>query len=714
MSSEGVTERFQLLTCPESEKQILRDYLFSCLAEGANYKLKRNRVMIMEQKNKNKFIILELVPTSDENKQMYICPKCSHIDVSNFLTEAVPCEQFESCLHTQLCVIIWGNMVQLHLDILDDEEEDLLEVVTESPQYMAVVHPSNKSSKGPGIVILTSKTLKPKCIVCPGQDCCLHLKIHMAQYKRGLEQDEKTENENKRLRINRLVPVNPQKKNSIDPDKLDPFQHDGPDANVFKVQIDFLRRKDACSSKKVAYKNTFHRKILVAKYDPSERCGHGNKYYEKESIIFMESINIKIHHTAEVETLDKKVLYRPTVRQVDGDCCICKKFFTGEEEELIRVSPTNNKMTGRSNTLHFVSYEYYFSFVSKLIASGETLSGFIKSRKFMDEVYFGLDKSPEYRKVLQKGFEIFCHALKLPEDANFCYQCPQKLEKGEKEDDFDQIEYSIIDGIQMGCRTNDLKAGIKEEYFQEEIVEHLMVKGVEAKDRTFLKTEKVRTIISDLVADMADTTALPNAVKALNLLELDENATSVLELLNRILSERKVVPPGYHKLLHELSLKTPISALMVPYSSDRMTYKRFLEYLNNEEDIFSNPSDIWKFINKIPIVIESVKNIMEEENLTRTKHNVFLPTDVSVIFKNMVKLRFEFDKLSRQVAVPRVSPESKFVPPKADFSLSYPIHTMENEYKADKKPDSSILLPLYLVALGQFHVIIRLLRDSEP
>ena len=76
---------------------------------------------------------------------------------------------------------------------------------------------------------------------------------------------------------------------------------------MFKVQIDFLRRKDASSSKKVAYKNTFHRKILVAKYDPSERYGHGNKYYENESIIFMESINIKIHHTTEVETLDKKV-----------------------------------------------------------------------------------------------------------------------------------------------------------------------------------------------------------------------------------------------------------------------------------------------------------------------------------------------------------------------------------------------------------------------
>ena len=57
--------------------------------------------------------------------------------------------------------------MQLHVDVLDDEEEDLLEVVKEFPQYMAVVHFKNKSSKGPGIVILTSKTLKPKCIVCP-------------------------------------------------------------------------------------------------------------------------------------------------------------------------------------------------------------------------------------------------------------------------------------------------------------------------------------------------------------------------------------------------------------------------------------------------------------------------------------------------------------------------------------------------------------------
>ena len=66
----------------------------------------------------------------------------------------------------------------------------------------------------------------------------------------------------------------------------------------------------------------------------------------------------------------------------------------------------------------------------------------------MDEIFLGKEKSPEYRRVLQKGFEIFSHALTLPEDANYCYKCPQTLVAGEREDDFKQeIEYSIIDRI---------------------------------------------------------------------------------------------------------------------------------------------------------------------------------------------------------------------------------------------------------------------------
>ena len=139
----GITERFKKLDCPESEKKVLQDYLISCLAEGKNFPLKRNRVMIMEEKNKNKYIVLDVVRTSVVNKQFYICPKCSRMEFCELLTNSVMAEQYKSCLHSELCKLIWGDDFDLHVD---DEEIDLVQVVTEKPQYLAVVKQDSQGS----------------------------------------------------------------------------------------------------------------------------------------------------------------------------------------------------------------------------------------------------------------------------------------------------------------------------------------------------------------------------------------------------------------------------------------------------------------------------------------------------------------------------------------------------------------------------------------
>ena len=691
--NEDITERFQNLDCPEAEKKVLHDYLISCLAEGKSFSLKRNRVMIMEPDNKNKFLILDLVRTSDENKQVYNCPKCCPVNFSELLTSTVRAEEFKSCLHSQLCKLIWGDIFDPDVDVEDDDETDIVEVITEKPRYLAVVHTSSKSSKGPGIVTLTSKTLKPKCLVCSGQDRCVHLTIHFQQYKRELEHDTETEEINvKRLRMERIEPKKPQKKSLKNVDLFDPFQHDGHEANVFDIKIDFIQSKEMMSENREVFgdANPFKKDILIEKYDPEEMCYHGNKYDKDESILFVESATIIIHHTKDVETLSKIVLYRPSVLKSREPGCFCKKFYTGKDDKLLRVSPADNKMTGRSRTLHFVSYEFYFSYLGKLLIGGERMNSFIKSRKFMDEIFLGKEKSPEYRRVLQKGFEIFSHALTLPEDANYCYKCPQTLVAGEKEDDFKHgIEYSIIDGIQMGCRTNGLKTDIPEYFFNEEVVEGVVVKGIEAKERTFLNTRKVHSIISTLVSNPDDPNALATAVKSLNSFELDPNSRSVLELLNRLLSKKETVPAGYLPLLQELHLETPISALMTPYSSDRKVYESFMDYLNKKVDIFSSPRSLELFIHGFPILIDCMKKILMDENSSRMENLPYLPNDVSTILKNMIKLRFEFDKKSHKTAVARTSPHSDFVPPVADYFPSYPIHTMENIYKADKKPDEA-------------------------
>ena len=42
----------------------------------------------------------------------------------------------------------------------------------------------------------------------------------------------------------------------------------------------------------------------------------------------------------------------------------------------------------------------------------------------------------------------------------------------------------------MGCRVQDDKSEIQDEYFNEEVVKDTIVEGIESKDRTFLKKKK--------------------------------------------------------------------------------------------------------------------------------------------------------------------------------------------------------------------------------
>ena len=67
----------------------------------------------------------------------------------------------------------------------------------------------------------------------------------------------------------------------------------------------------------------------------------------------------------------------------------------------------------------------------------------------------------------------------------------------------------------------------------------------------------------------------------------------------------------------------------------------------------------------------------------------FMPSDVSLLFKEMIRLEHDFDRLSQKVAAPRQPPHERFVPPRADVFPDYPIHTMDNKYKADQVKDKN-------------------------
>ena len=98
-----------------------------------------------------------------------------------------------------------------------------------------------------------------------------------------------------------------------------------------------------------------------------------------------------------------------------------------------------------------------------------------------------------------------------------------------------------------------MKAAIKDEYFEEEVVENLVLNGIEAKDRTFLYSQGVRNVIKNLLSKADNPTALCHAIETLGSMNLDGNAKSVLELLKRLSFQTKQLPKGYIFLFYSIT-----------------------------------------------------------------------------------------------------------------------------------------------------------------
>ena len=103
--------------------------------------------------------------------------------------------------------------------------------------------------------------------------------------------------------------------------------------------------------------------------------------------------------------------------------------------------------------------------------------------------------------------------------------------------------------------------------------------------------------------------------------------------------------------------------------------------------MFEIPEISEEFLNNFPIVLKMIQNILKQEHGEDRFEDEYLPDDVAEIFKEMIKLRIRFDKLSKSLASKRKAPGEHFKPPVADVFPDYPIHTLDNVYKADNKKD---------------------------
>jgi hypothetical protein len=252
------------------------------------------------------------------------------------------------------------------------------------------------------------------------------------------------------------------------------------------------------------------------------------------------------------------------------------------------------------------------------------------------------------------------------------------LSKGENENDFEDVEVHVADGIQMG-NINDTKVSEleKNKIFEEEVLPEV-VEGIEAKERTFLNNESEREIIEKLInskkSDLKTTLAKLKKVK-----DKSNNITLVEDVLKRIKEEHKEIPEEYNLLFNEVWKVTPISQLLPSHSNEDLELLKI--HLAREENIFESLKLAKQVTEAFPVVAKIITQISKKENTS------FPPIDVTKIIAEMVNLKMMYNTKMRKTAQPRKKPAENHKSAKAEVYPNLPIQTMKTKFAADKKSD---------------------------
>ena len=140
------------------------------------------------------------------------------------------------------------------------------------------------------------------------------------------------------------------------------FLFKGKSSNVFNIRINYPPNEDEKEDiKRLNTEDIFPDDIAASDILDDERCEHGNSFSPKVTAANLESRNMIIHHTQTTKDSRNGNLQLMFLR-TEGELCACRKYFTGENKHLLRVSLIMEKNSRDYRPVHFVSYYYLFQF----------------------------------------------------------------------------------------------------------------------------------------------------------------------------------------------------------------------------------------------------------------------------------------------------------------------------------------------------------------
>ena len=175
----------------------------------------RGYFVVPDEENK-KLIITEAIGEGEE--KFFICHRCTDLTTFNN-AKNINFDEMKllGCNHSKLSQILFGDLEgQTKLD----KEKNLIDVVKDGTETIAIVFPSQDQARRPGVIHLTTRTKRPRCdistniviclfqsisrcVTCSGQKC-LHVNIYVEEAKQRRETDnvrekqkEKTQSKNR-------------------------------------------------------------------------------------------------------------------------------------------------------------------------------------------------------------------------------------------------------------------------------------------------------------------------------------------------------------------------------------------------------------------------------------------------------------------------------------------------------------------------------------
>ena len=452
------------------------DYVEDIITKKLARALPNNVIMMPSDKVKNSLILVEHF-----SSDIWFCPECDDCSTLNMIQNNAEVKK-EDCKHTFAAKILTGMSKENDLDL---QTKDQVFVVARIPSFVAVVYPQKNrlDSKGaharPGVIEKTTKMSKHRCRTCKGREGCFHLVI----FNLAIEEDITVNNhESVRLaekgnkgrktnvetdligddaKLDGKGKVRKSKSKKLNP--LNPENFNGAAANVFHQKFEYPPSKeDTMNNNKINKEQTlFPNKMMIPPGLGNEKCSCGNTF----EILALESRNPVIHHSKPTKDSRTSVL---SIHCLKTSHCDCKSYYHGEKDKLVRTSAAPSHANDK---VHFVTVDLLNEYMCSLFGKsqeGKSIDAFINNKNILNSEERGEDLDGNISKqVFLKAFEIYINATQYnTEDAFGCSKCPGELLKGETEDDFENIEVHISDGIDMGNMQYPTKGMVGQDLFR--------------------------------------------------------------------------------------------------------------------------------------------------------------------------------------------------------------------------------------------------------